>query len=266
MDISSLLGLALGIIAFVYGVYSSAGYSLSGLSAMIDIPSMIVTIVGSIGSMFISNPKEKAFKFLSYIMMALKEQKIDMLGTLRTLYTFAEKARRDGMISLEEDIGKIDDQFMRDGLRAAVDGTDPEEIRKILEIKMELYEDDQGGNIAVMESWGAYGPAFGMIGTLIGLILLLGQLNDPTAIGPYMAVALITTLYGALIANILATPVADKLKKRTAKMISMKRMTTEGILSIVQGENPRLMEEKLKAFLSAQDRAIYEKGKGEAQA
>lgn len=266
MDISSLLGLALGIIAFVFGVYSSAGYSFSGLSAMVDIPSVIVTVVGSIGSMFISNPKDRSFKFLSYVAMAFKDPKIDNLGTLRTLYTFAEKARRDGMISLEEDISKIDDEFMKDGLRAAVDGTDPEEIRKILEIKMEMYENDQSSNIVVLESWGAYGPAFGMIGTLIGLILLLGQLNDPTAIGPYMSVALITTLYGALIANIFAIPVAEKLKKRVAKFIGLKRMTTEGILSIVQGENPRLMEEKLKAFLSVQDRATYEKGKGEAQA
>jgi chemotaxis protein MotA len=198
-------------------------------------------------------------------MKAIKNPKIDNVAILKTLYSFAEKARRDGMIALEEDIESIEDDFMKDGLRAAVDGTDPEEIKKILEIKMELFEEDQRSEIAVLDTWGALAPAFGMIGTLIGLVLLLKTLNDPSTIGPSMSLALITTLYGAIIANILAIPPAEKLKRRMSKYINGKRMILEGILSIVQGENPRLMEEKLKAFLNTEERKIYGTEKGENQ-
>jgi chemotaxis protein MotA len=169
----------------------------------------------------------------STFLKAIKNPQIDNIGSLRTLYSFAEKARRDGMIALEEDIPSIEDEFMKDGLRAAVDGTDPEEIKKILEIKMELYEQDEEASISVLDTWAALAPAFGMIGTLIGLVLLLKTLNDPTTIGPKMSIALVTTLYGALIANIFATPPAEKLKRRVADSLNQKRMALEGILSIV---------------------------------
>ncbi|BBE32149.1 motility protein A [Tepiditoga spiralis] len=256
MDISSLAGIVLALVAFMLGVGANIG-------DMIDPTSIFITVVGSIGATLIAHPKDKSFKIVNIMMSAIKNPTIDNLGTLRTLYSFAEKARRDGMIALEEDIPSIDDEFIKDGLRAAVDGTDPEEIRKILEIKMELFEEDDGANAAVLDSWGAFAPAFGMIGTLVGLVLLLKTLNDPTTLGPKMSVALITTLYGALVANIFALPMAEKLKKRTSKFVNQKRMSMEGILSIVQGENPRLMEEKLKAFLSAEERKAYEAEKGE---
>jgi chemotaxis protein MotA len=168
------------------------------------------------------------------------------------------------MISLEEDLPSVQSEFLRDGLRAAVDGTDPEEIKKILEVKMDMYQETEEDKISVLDTWGAMAPAFGMIGTLIGLVLLLDTLSDPTTIGPRMSLALITTLYGALIANTLALPPAEKLKKRVDKNINQMRMMLEGILSIVQGENPHLMEEKLKAFLSEEERRAYEAEKGEA--
>jgi len=168
------------------------------------------------------------------------------------------------MISLEEDLPSVESEFLRDGLRAAVDGTDPEEIKKILEVKMDMYQETEEDKISVLDTWGAMAPAFGMIGTLIGLVLLLDTLSDPTTIGPRMSLALITTLYGALIANTIALPPAEKLKKRVDKNINQMRMMLEGILSIVQGENPHLMEEKLKAFLSEEERRAYEAEKGEA--
>lgn len=257
MDISSIVGLVLAIAAIALGVGSNLG-------DIIDVTSVFITVVGSIGATFIAHDKSRSFKMFNTIISAIKMPKIDNVGTLRTLYSFAEKARRDGMIALEEDIQTIEDEYMQDGLRAAVDGTDPEEIRKILEIKMELSEEEQERDIAVLDTWGAVAPAFGMIGTLIGLVLLLKTLNDPTTIGPKMSIALITTLYGALIANIFANPPAEKLKRRIANDLNKKRMTLEGILSIVQGENPRLMEEKLKAFLTDFERQQYEKEKGQA--
>jgi chemotaxis protein MotA len=254
MDISSLAGLGLAMAAIVLG----AG---SGMGSLIDMPSFFITVVGSIGGMMIAAPKDVSFKFFQAIMMGIKEPKIDAVEILKTLYSFAEKARREGLISLEADLEELDNDFMKDGLRAAVDGTDPEEIRKILEIKMELFEAEQGKWSGVLNTWGTFAPAYGMIGTLIGLVLMLGTLNDPTTIGPKMAIALITTLYGALVANIFTLPIAEKIGRRTALQVNLLRMITEGILSIVSGENPRLMEEKLKAFLSPDDKKKYESEK-----
>lgn len=256
MDISTLVGLALAIVAIVFGVGSE-------FITIIDIPSFFITVLGSIGATFIAHPSSKSFKIFNIIMEAIRNPKIDNIETLRTLYSFSEKARREGMISLEEDLPSIQSDFLRDGLRAAVDGTDPEEIKKILEIKMDMYDEEQEDKIAVLDTWGAYAPAFGMIGTLIGLVLLLDTLTDPSTIGPKMSIALITTLYGSLIANIIALPPAEKLRKRAGKNINQMRMMLEGILSIVQGENPHLMEEKLKAFLSEEERKQYESSKGE---
>ena len=256
MDISTLVGLALAIVAIVFGVGSE-------FITIIDIPSFFITVLGSIGATFIAHPSSKSFKIFNIIMEAIRNPKIDNIETLRTLYSFSEKARREGMISLEEDLPSIQSDFLRDGLRSAVDGTDPEEIKKILEIKMDMYDEEQEDKIAVLDTWGAYAPAFGMIGTLIGLVLLLDTLTDPSTIGPKMSIALITTLYGSLIANIIALPPAEKLRKRAGKNINQMRMMLEGILSIVQGENPHLMEEKLKAFLSEEERKQYESSKGE---
>ena len=225
MDISSIIGLVLAIAAIALGVGSNLG-------DIIDVTSIFITVVGSIGATFIAHDSSRSFKMFNTIISAIRLPKVDNIGTLRTLYSFAEKARRDGMIALEEDIQTVEDEYMQDGLRAAVDGTDPEEIRKILEIKMEMSEEDQERNVAVLDTWGAIAPAFGMIGTLIGLVLLLKTLNDPTTIGPKMSIALITTLYGALIANILAIPPAEKLKRRIANDLNQKRMTLEGILSL----------------------------------
>ncbi|ABX30859.1 MotA/TolQ/ExbB proton channel [Petrotoga mobilis SJ95] len=257
MDISTIIGLALAIAAIVVGAGSE-------FTTLIDIPSFFITVVGSVGATFIAHPSSNSFKMFNMILEAFKNPKIDNLETLRTLYSFSEKARRDGMISLEEDIPSVKSDFLRDGLRAAVDGTDPEEIKKILEVKMDMYQETEEDKISVLDTWGAMAPAWGMVGTLIGLVLLLDTLSDPTTIGPRMSLALITTLYGALIAYIFALPPAEKLKKRVDKNINQMRMMLEGILSIVQGENPHLMEEKLKAFLSEEERRAYEAEKGEA--
>jgi len=256
VDISTIIGLSLAIVAIVVGTGSE-------FTTLIDIPSFFITVLGSIGATFIAHPSSRSFKMFNIIIESFKNPKIDNLETLRTLYSFSEKARRDGMISLEEDLASVQSEFLRDGLRAAVDGTDPEEIKKILEVKMDMYQETEEDKISVLDTWGAMAPAFGMIGTLIGLVLLLDTLSDPTTIGPRMSLALITTLYGALIANTIALPPAEKLKKRVDKNINQMRMMLEGILSIVQGENPHLMEEKLKAFLSEEERSTYEAEKGE---
>ncbi len=262
MDIALLAGLGLAIAAIAMGLMSSGG----DIGTFIDIPSLLITVVGSLGSTIASQPKEVGFKIIQIMLGVLKTPKLDFIGMIRTLVSFSEKARREGLLSLEENLEELEDPFLKKALQLVVDGTDPEVLKNMLYTEMEIFEDNLNAQRALLEAGGAYAPAFGMIGTLVGLISMLKSLNDPSSLGPSMAVALITTLYGSILANVFYLPMADKLKSRAAKQVQLKRMILEGVLSIQAGENPRILEEKLKSFLPEADRATYEKEAQEATA
>ena len=159
-------------------------------------------------------------------------------------------ARKEGLLALEEAANDIEDDFMKKGVMLVVDGTDPELVRGIMETSLSCMEERHKKVIAFWEKWAELGPAWGMIGTLVGLINMLADLNDMASVGPNMAVALVTTLYGSLIANWLCVPIANKLKLINNNEYQMKEIIIEGLLSIQAGENPRVIEEKLKSFLS----------------
>ena len=161
-------------------------------------------------------------------------------------------ARKEGLLALEEAANDIEDDFMKKGVMLVVDGTDPELVRGIMETSLSCMEERHKKVIAFWEKWAELGPAWGMIGTLIGLINMLKNLEDASSIGPAMSVALVTTLYGSLIANWLCNPTASKLKVNNEREVAVKEMIVEGLLSIQAGENPRVIEEKLKSFLTPQ--------------
>ena len=167
-------------------------------------------------------------------------------------------------MALEEAANGIEDQFMKKGVMLVVDGTDPELVRGILETDLECVETRHKAVIGFWEKWAELGPAWGMIGTLIGLVNMLKNLDDASTIGPAMAVALLTTLYGSLIANWLCNPIATKLKVNNDTEMMLKNITVEGLLSIQAGENPRIIEEKLKSFLppAARDAEVGGEGAG----
>jgi len=262
MDIALLAGIGVAIVAVAIGLMTSGGQ----LGTFIDIPSVLITVVGSLGSTIASQPKEVGFKIVRIILGVLKAPKLDFVGVIKTLVSFSVKARREGLLSLEENLEELEDPFLKKALQLVVDGTDPEVLKNMLYTEMEIFEENLNSQRALLEAAGSFAPAFGMIGTLIGLISMLKSLNDPSTIGPSMAVALITTLYGSLLANIFYLPMAEKLRARAAKQILLKRMILEGVLSIQAGENPRILEEKLKSFLPESDRAAYEKEAQEATA
>ena len=164
--------------------------------------------------------------------------------------------------SLEEATEALDDEFLKKGLMLVVDGTDPELVRNLLETELDFIEQRHKAGQGLFESMATAAPGFGMIGTLIGLINMLGSLDDPTTIGPSMAVALITTLYGSLIANLFFSPMANKLKVKSGEEILEREIMVEGLLSIQAGENPRIIEEKLKAFLPPSMRVGIGTGNG----
>ena len=177
-----------------------------------------------------------------------------MQDSIQALVAIAEKARREGILAIEQGLAAVDDEFMKAGLRLAVDGTEPETIKAIMEIELDsLISRHQNGAYTWMQV-GTFGPAFGMIGTLIGLIQMLQALDDPSKIGIGMGTALITTLYGALIANLVAMPVNGKLVQRSQEELARKQLVVEGILAIQNGDNPRLVSEKLYTYLPPSQR------------
>lgn len=254
MDITVLLGVVLGFGMMVFGIMSGTG----DFATFINVPSLIITVGGAISSAITANKKVVVFGIAKTIMNALKEPKVDYVGTLRTLVSFAEKARREGLLSLEANLEELQDPFFKKAVQLVVDGTEPEVLRNMMEIEIDMATQEIMDQKGFFDSLGTFGPAFGMIGTLIGLIQMLKTLNNPETLGPSMAVALITTLYGSMLANILGLPVAEKLAKRAVDLELGKRMILEGVLSIQAGENPRVLEEKLKSYLPAAERGKYE--------
>lgn len=261
MDLASILGLLLCLGMCVYGIIDNAGAENFG--RYLDPPSAIITFGGSFFTLMASTTLKEYVAGLKSFMLIFKAPANDVKGMIQKIIELSNVARKEGLLSLEEAAGDLDDEFMKKGILLIVDGTDPELVRGIMETELVSIEERHKSKIAFWEDLGAMGPAWGMIGTLIGLVNMLYEMDDPSSIGPSMAVALITTLYGSLLANWICAPVAGKLKKNNANEITMKEIMIEGLLSIQAGENPRVIEEKLKSFLAPVDRVTASEEGGE---
>ncbi|RHQ02365.1 motility protein A [Roseburia sp. AM51-8] len=252
MDIASLVGLILGAVMVVFGILSSGGNIVDDF---MDLPSVIITIGGSLAGTLASHKLADFIGGLKSIGLAMKEPSVgDASEVISNIINLSNISRKEGLLALEEATHDMDDEFLKKGINLVVDGTDPDLVRGILETDLINLEARHKKVIGFWEKWAELGPAWGMIGTLIGLVNMLKNLTDSSSIGPNMAVALLTTLYGSLIANWLAGPTAAKLKVNNDMEIMMREITVEGLLSIQAGENPRVIEEKLKSFLAPSDR------------
>jgi len=249
MDIGTITGIVVGFVLIV-----SAIQIQGGLTFFINVPSLMIVMGGTIASTLVSFPVGRVVGVMNVVRNAFLQKNLDPNQTIDNLVAFAEKARREGILSLEGAIEEVDDDYLKSGIRLAVDGVEPELIKDILDTELAFIEDRHKIGQAIFSTMGSYAPAWGMIGTLIGLVLMLQQMEDPSSIGPAMAVALLTTLYGAIMANVVFLPIAGKLKNRTAEEILIKEITIEGIMSIQSGDNPRIVKQKLQAFLSPQMR------------
>lgn len=258
MDIASILGVLLCFAMFAYGVIDNAG--AANIGRYLDVPSAIITFGGAFFAILASNSLSDYIGGLKSFLLIFKGSSTDVKGMIQKIIELSNVARKEGLLSLEEAAGDLDDEFMKKGILLIVDGTDPELVRGIMETELVSIEDRHTKKIGFWEDLGAMGPAWGMIGTLVGLVNMLYEMDDPSTIGPSMAVALITTLYGSLLANWICAPVASKLKANNANEILIKSIMIEGLLSIQAGENPRVIEEKLKSFLAPADRAIQGDG------
>ena len=250
MDLATIIGLVGCAAAVVYGIVSG-DQGFAALGNFWDVPSVLITICGSLMCMLtMSGSIGEFINSLKSFLLTVKVPVSNKSETIHKIIELANVARKEGLLQLEEAAGEIDDDFLKKGIMLIVDGTDQELVSSILETELNCIEARHGKVIGFWDSFAAMGPAWGMIGTLIGLINMLKLLDDPSSIGPNMAVALITTLYGSLLANWICTPIATKLRANNKMEIQIKEVVCEGILSIQAGENPRVIEEKLKSFLA----------------
>lgn len=265
MDLATIVGLIVCFSLMIFGMVTG-DQGVAALGSFIHLPSALITFGGAFCSVLVQYSIADFVNSLKAFGKAVKQPKNDDAATIKNIIDLSNIARKEGLLALEEAANNLEDEFMKKGILLIVDGTDPEMVRSIMENEMLCIEDRHKKVIGFYENLASMGPAWGMIGTLIGLINMLKNLSDISSVGPNMSTALITTFYGSLLANWIATPISGKLKYNNSMEIMMKEVMIEGLLSIQAGENPRVIEEKLKAFLSPKNRNALSEGNEEAEA
>ncbi|PKM49848.1 MAG: motility protein A [Firmicutes bacterium HGW-Firmicutes-7] len=245
MDIATIIGIVAAMIFLVVSILMKGT-----LLTFVDAASVMITVGGAFSAALVAYPMDRFINSIKALGLVFKNQAMDEGTVIKKIIELSNVARKEGLLALEEATESIDDDFLKKGILLIVDGTDPELVRNILETELIFIQSRHSSIQGFYDKIGELSPAWGMIGTLIGLINLLKNMDDPSTIGPNMAVALLTTLYGSLLANLFAIPFSNKMKLRSNDEVLLKEVMIEGLLSIQAGENPRVIEEKLKAFLS----------------
>ena len=248
-DILTVIGLLAGIVLVSISMASGDG----GLSIFWDFGSVCITIGGSLGAVMMTYPMDTVKKMGTSFKMDQNSKK-EIIAQFSDL---SKKARREGLLSLEDEINQLDDKFLKKGLQMVVDGIEPETIKEILDLEIAAMDERHSKGAGLFTTWGGYAPGFGMLGTLVGLIQMLQNLSDASTIASGMGIALITTFYGSLLANLFCNPIGANLAKKNEDELSLKEMMVEGILAIQSGVNPRIVEEKLLTYLEPAERLTY---------
>ncbi len=249
MDLATILGMAIS-----FGLILAALMVGGDPLTFVDIPSMLIVLGGTLGATLTHYPLGTVLKVGKVIRKTLVGKTPESVQVIEQFMDYANRARREGILALEAIVKGLDDAYLRKGLQLTVDGLEPDSIQAILETEIGNTEGRHETGIDLLNALAAYAPALGMIGTVIGLVQMLKTMNDPSSIGPSMAVALITTFYGAVLANLVFLPMVGKLKARSKEEILIMEMQMEGILGISRGENPRIIMEKLSSFQPPKDR------------
>lgn len=245
MDIASLVGLLLAIGLIV----GSMLLGTAPITAYMDIPSVLVVCGGAVAAAMICFPLRSILSSPKVMMKVLLNKTEDLGELIAQLVSLAETARRDGLLALEGKISDIKNPLVRAGIQMAVDGSTPEAVEEVLRTEVSSLAQRHKEGKAIMDQMGRFAPAYGMIGTLMGLIMMLSDMSDPSGIGAGMAVALITTLYGAIMANVFFSPFAEKLGFLSKKELLVTEIAIRGVLAIQSGESPRAIDQKLQTFI-----------------
>jgi chemotaxis protein MotA len=248
MDIATLVGLLVAFGFLIVAFLMEGG----GIGMLIVGTAFLIVFGGTIGATIISYSLEEIKRVPYYIKSVFKSIPLDYDGAMESLVVSAEKARREGFLSLEDFLPSIENQFLVRGLQMVIDGTEPELTRDILEREIEVFQKNELVGYEMFMTAGGFAPTMGIIGTVMGMVTVLSNLSSPDELGGSIAVAFLATLYGISSANILFIPFANKIKMRINNEVFLMEMIEEGILSIQNGENPRLIREKLSIFLPAE--------------
>lgn len=271
MDFTGIIGLVAGVVLIYYGITSFT--DVSAIKSFIDYQSMAITFGGTIASTLIAFPISYFKKIPSQLKIAVQRNRYDPQKYIGLIVEFAQEARKKGLLSLEEKANGLDDSFLKESILLIVDAIDPEKVKEILGNELDSLEERHSQGWSFYEKSATFAPAFGMIGTLIGLINMLGNLdmdsaNGASVMGHGMAVALVTTFYGSLAANLVLVPIGHKLHMRHNEERLCKEIVVEGVIAIQAGENPKHIEQRLSAFLNEKRRNAEqegEKGKGKRE-
>ncbi len=250
MDLTSILGLVVGFGMLIGGFMLEGGH----FTSLLEPTAAMIVFGGTAGATIASFSMEDVKQIPQLFKITFTEKKYEVQELIAILSSFAEKARREGLLSLERETATIDDEFLKQGIQLVVDGTDPALVRDILETQIEFTDQRHKIGADIFEAAGGYSPTMGIIGTVMGLVHVLSNLADPDSLGPSIAVAFIATLYGVAFANVVYLPIGHKLKLKSKQERFVMEIALEGILSIQAGDNPSIVKEKLKAFLSAKVR------------
>jgi chemotaxis protein MotA len=250
MDIATIVGLVLAVALLVGSILIGGG----SFGSFFDVPSMMVVVGGAIAAVLISFPLGKVLGVFGVSMKCFLNKPEDVPKILDQIVELAEVARRDGLLALEGKMGEIEHPFIKTGIQMAIDGSPPEVLEDILRTEVDSMATRHSEGKSVLDQLGRFAPAYGMIGTLMGLIMMLSNMEDPSSIGAGMAVALITTLYGAIVSNMIFLPFAEKLGFMNKQELVAKEVIIRGIIAIQSGENPRVIRQKLNTFIAPKQR------------
>lgn len=259
MDIASVVGLVAAFGLILVAILIAPG---SSLAAFIDVPSVLVVCGGALAACMIAFPMKSILSMPNSVKVVFLNKAVDYAGLITQIVSLAETARRDGLLALENRINEIDNPFIVTGIQMAVDGTRPDAIEDIMRTEMDAVATRHRDAKGVSDQMGRFAPAYGMIGTLLGLIIMLGNMSDPSSIGSGMAVALLTTLYGAVVSNVMFLPFSEKMAFLNKQEMLGMEIVIRGIMAIQSGENPRVIEQKLRTFLPPSVRAKMDAKKG----
>ncbi|RZB34914.1 MAG: chemotaxis protein MotA [Desulfobacteraceae bacterium Eth-SRB1] len=245
MDISTILGIIVG-----FGLVISAITMGGGASWFVNTPSAMIVLGGTFGAVLINYPISDILGVVKVARKVFFRKKLETEKVIKMLLDMSKVARRDGILALEDKVEDVKDSFFTKGMTLMIDGVEPVILSRILNTELEYISERHRLGAEIFTTMGNFAPAMGMVGTLIGLIKMLVQMDDPSSIGPAMAIALVTTFYGVILANLIFLPAAGKLKTRSNSELIQKQMMISGILSIQSGDNPRVLEDKLHSFIS----------------
>jgi len=257
MDIASFLGLILGLGAVIGGQVLEGGH----LSAIMQPTAAIIIAGGTMGATFVSFPLKSIIHAVKDIKKIFFPPKTNHETIIKDIIGYAAKARKNGLISLEQEAQNIKDTFIKKGISLVVDGIDPQKLRETMETELAAFEEHNKVSAEVFEAAGGFAPTIGIIGAVLGLIHVMENLSDSSKLGSGIAVAFVATIYGLMTANIFCLPMGSKLKHRLKEELQIKQMIIEGLIAIQNGENPHFIEQRLRSYVQDEGGKKDEKGK-----